>query len=85
MCGNTGNSPWAARPDKPLLALGSMHTHEQRANTAKLTKISVPCLTHKQCPRWAAPHPLAALLLPSPSSCLCACNTPTYLALLRLV
>ena len=48
-----GNSPWASggSPERPLLVLGSMHTREQQANTAKLTKIGVPCLTHKQCPR----------------------------------
>ena len=52
-----GNSPWGAgqREERVLVALGGMHSHEQQACMAKLAKIGVSCISHKQCSRCLLP------------------------------
>ena len=49
---NAGNSPWSTskKKAKAVLALGSMHTRDQKVYFSKLTKIGVACLSHKSCP-----------------------------------
>ncbi|KAL0031707.1 hypothetical protein WJX79_002272 [Trebouxia sp. C0005] len=62
---NAGNSPWSTskKKGKAVLALGSMHTRDQQVYFSKLTKIGVPCVTHKQCPGWKSS--ITHVVLPS--------------------
>lgn len=41
----------ASKKPRVVIALGSMHTHEQQAYSSKLARIGVACVSHTQCPR----------------------------------
>lgn len=41
----------ASKKPRVVIALGSMHTHEQQAYSIKLANIGVACVSHTQCPR----------------------------------
>ena len=41
----------ASKKPRVVIALGSMHTHEQQAYSSKLARIGVACVSHPQCPR----------------------------------
>lgn len=41
----------ASKKPRVVIALGSMHTHEQQTYSSKLAKIGVACVSHTQCPR----------------------------------
>ena len=57
---NAGNCPKApagctpcsaSKKPRVVIALGSMHTHEQQAYSSKLARIGVACVSHTECPR----------------------------------